>query len=206
MAVRRGRWCSGGWAVSAITFNRCVCDPVQFCSDWAKPLNLSECGLAFERLARAIEEKLVEPGLAIVPGEALQRLSDDELSAWFGALANFLGASVAQNISGEILVDVVDRTQGDAPVRAYQTNERMLLHSDASDIAGLLCISSATVGGDSLFASARTVHDAISAARPDLMQEFFLPWRWNGTNLGLPGEAAQLNTPIFSFEPGGRSC
>ncbi len=189
-----------------MTFDRCVCDPAQFCSDWAKSPDLSGRGLAFESLTRAIQEKVIEPGLAIVPGDTLQRLSDDELSTWFGVLANSLGVSVAQNISGEILVEVVDRTQGDALARGYQTSERMLLHSDASDIAGLLCISPATLGGDSLFASSRAVHDAIAAARPDLVKEFFSPWRWNVANLGITGEDAELKSPIFSFEAVELSC
>jgi hypothetical protein len=192
--------------VAALTFDRCVCDPVQFCSDWTKFLESSERDLAFEGLARAIEEKMVEPGLAIVPGEAFQRLSDDELSAWFGSVANLLGTEVAQNLSGEIIVEVVDRTQADAPARGYQTSERMLLHSDASDIAGLLCISPAMLGGDSLFASSRTLHDAVAVARPDLLEEFFSPWRWNVANLGLTGEDAELKSPIFSLEAGELSC
>lgn len=190
----------------AMMFDRCVCDPIQFVSDSAKFANSSGRDLASESLARAIEEKLVDPGLAIVPGAALRRLSDDELSAWFGSLADLLGAQVAQNVAGETVVEVVDRTQAETPARGYQTSESMLLHSDASDIAGLLCISPASRGGDSLFASSRMVYDAIAAARPDLVDEYFLPWRWNVANLGLSGEDAELESPIFSFESGELSC
>jgi hypothetical protein len=190
--------------VAAITYEQCVCE-LPIASARAESAELTPAMM--DGIARAVESKLDRPGLAIVPGDGLRELSDPALSAWFQALTRLLGVPVAQNRAGETLVEIADqRSEGGKPVRGYQTNESMLLHTDASDVAALLCLSPAERGGTSLFAGARQLHDAIAAARPDLMKQYFSAWRWNLVNLGLTGSNAELTSPIFSFHSDELSC
>ena len=191
----------------ALKYDQCVCDTAGPGAEGILLAKFTSYPFALKGLARAIEERLRAPGLAIIRGDALQSLNDEELSLWFRSLTVLLGVPVAQNVAGETLVEIADHSQkGFRPARGYQTNESMLLHSDASDIAALMCLCPAERGGESLFAPSRGIHDAIAADRADLIQEYFVPWNWNLTNLGFVGLDAQSKSPIFSVEAGELAC
>ncbi|WP_375790681.1 TauD/TfdA family dioxygenase [Bradyrhizobium sp. vgs-9] len=189
--------------MTGLRYEQCVCEFDDAAVDSA-PSGTSSA--AMDALAAAIEARLAVPGLAIVPGNKLQELSDRDLSAWFKGLACLLGTLVPQNLAGETLVEIAAQAGDAKSLRGYQTSESMLLHSDASDVAALLCLSPAEQGGINLFVQARTVHDEIAAIRPELVGEYFEPWRWNVLNLGLTGSNAELISPIFSVHAGKLSC
>jgi len=146
-------------------------------------------------------------GLAILTGPNIQDLSDGQLCATVYSISLLLGRPVSQNSAGEKLVLVANQ-QGSSSKRArgYQTDEGMLLHSDPSDLASLLCLSPSDSGGDSLFASASTIHDAIADTDPGLLPTYYRPWNWNVQNLEVPGIGGPLQSPIFSVCGGELSC
>jgi hypothetical protein len=192
--------------MTEFSYDQCVCDlnSPAFAASVGAPASLTSA--LMNELAAAIEVRLAAPGLAIVRGGKLEGLNDRDLSAWFHALACVLGSPVPQNLAGETLVEIAAQNEDAKRLRGYQTNESMLLHSDASDIAALLCLSPAEQGGISSFARAGTLHDEIAASRPELLGEYFSPWRWNVGNLGLTGSNAELISPIFSIHEGELSC
>lgn len=144
-------------------------------------------------------------GLAIVTGDGLANMSDDALAGLHISLARSLGELVGQTGCNETLVEVMSRTTA-APRRGYQDNDGMLLHSDASDFSGLLCLSQGVTGGASLFASAGSIHDVLAREVPDLLGLYYRDWSWNVGALGFRDVPPHLPLPIFSLHRGRLSC
>ncbi len=91
----------------------------------------------------------------------------------------YFGAMRSQNAAGHLLGHV--RNVGAPPadknptVRAYQTAERQLFHTDGADIVGLLCLRSAKFGGLSSLVSSMSVYNRMAQDRPDLAQRLAAP-------------------------------
>jgi Taurine catabolism dioxygenase TauD, TfdA family len=147
------------------------------------------------------------PGLAILVGAGLENLSDDQLTAMLYGLSLILGRPVKQNHAGEYVVWVRDERPADPEsVRGYLTKDRMLLHTDAADLAGLVCLGQAAFGGASLFASAAAVHDVLAEEAPEVLHEYYRLWDWYVGMQRMPGAPLVLSSPIFSFYAGELSC
>jgi hypothetical protein len=159
-------------------------------------------------IATIISEKTQSyPGLAILAGAGLEKLSDSQLTAMLYGLSLILGRPVAQNKAGEYTAWVRDERPADLQnARGHVTKDQMLLHTDAADLAGLVCLSQATSGGASLFASAATVHDVLTDESPELLHEYYRLWSWYVGVLQMPGAPPTVSSPIFSFYAGELSC
>ena len=161
-----------------------------------------------QELAQIILERTqAGPGFVIVSGERLDGLSDAQLVAMTFGLSQIMGSPMAQNATGERLVLVADARPSDVTnARGYLTNESMLLHTDASDLAGLLCLNPSFSGGATLLASAGAIQDVLADTVPDLLHEYYRVWSWNVGNLQVPGGESDLASPIFSTYAGALSC
>ena len=146
------------------------------------------------------------PGLVILNGDGLAELSDHQLTALLYGLSVQMGHPMSQNPVGERIVSVRDELSGDPDARGYRTNKGLLMHTDAADVAGLLCLSQGSSGGGNLFASAEAVHTAITLERPDLLHEYYRLWDWDLRRLERPGSKPTLNSQIFSYFAGSLSC
>lgn len=146
-------------------------------------------------------------GLAIVTGDELASLSDNDLAGFHLVIAAALGEPVGQNAANEILVEVhASQVAGTPGVRGYQDNDGMLLHSDAADFSGLMCLSQADAGGTSLFANALDIHDILAEEAPELLPHYYRAWSWNVGALGFPYVDRPIRLPIFSVYRGRLSC
>ena len=146
-------------------------------------------------------------GRAIITGDGLANLSDNFLAGFHLAIACALGQPVGQNGAKETLVEVrAFHAPGTPGVRGYQDNDRMLLHSDAADFSGLMCLSQGDSGGTSLFASALDIHDILAEEAPELIGYYYNNWWWNVGALGFPGVERPISMPIFSVRRGRLSC
>jgi len=159
-------------------------------------------------VAAIISEKLKSGvGLVILVGAGLAMLTDDQLTAMLYGLSLVLGRPMAQNLRGERLVSIRDeRPENVENARGYTTNDRMLPHTDASDIAGFACLRQAAVGGANFFVSAAVVHDVLAREVPELIHEYYRLWSWNVQTLQMPGTPPALRSPIFSLYAGELSC
>lgn len=159
-------------------------------------------------IAAVISEKVQShPGLVILVGGSLEKLTDGQLTALLYGLSLILGRPMAQNSAGECLVPIRDEHPADAEnARGYITKDKMLLHTDASDLAGFICLSQAASGGANLFASAAAVHDVLTDEAPELLHEYYRLWDWNIRGLQIPGTPPIVSSPIFSFYAGELSC
>jgi hypothetical protein len=155
---------------------------------------------------RILDRTLHGPGLAIVTGDGLEQLSDARLGAMLYGLSLVLGRPMAQNPAGDRIVSVRDEHPDDPNTRGYRTNKPLLMHTDAADVAGLLCLSQGRAGGSNMFTSAETLHDTLSDEAPDLLAAYYRPWRWSLGGLQREGIEPTLSQPIYSYYAGRLRC
>jgi hypothetical protein len=138
------------------------------------------------------------PGVALVTGPRLAVLPDGYIRRLLLGLSLVLGHPMAQNPARERVVSVRDDAGSDASARGYRTNAGLLMHTDAADVAGLVCLNQSQSGGATLLASVETVHDALTDECPDLIHEYYRSWEWDRRGLEPSGERPTLRSPIFS--------
>lgn len=61
------------------------------------------------------------------------------------------------------------------------------MHTDPTDVAGLLCLQQSAHGGANLYVSAATVHDTLSEQEPRMLPEYYRIWGWDLHGLQRPG-------------------
>ncbi|MEH0972293.1 TauD/TfdA family dioxygenase [Micromonospora sp. CPCC 205546] len=145
-------------------------------------------------------------GMAVVTGAGLADLTDGQLRYLLYGLSLVLGRPMAQNPAGERVVSVLDEHPGDAQARGYRTNKALLMHTDAADIAGLLCLQQGSSGGSNAFASAESVHDVLVNEVPELVHEYYRLWEWDVRGQQRPGTGPTLSSPVFSYYAGRLRC
>lgn len=175
---------------------------------WGRVTSPSVTSAAIEHVRDLVTAALRSGGgLAILVGEGLDQFSDGELAGFHLAVTRSIGEPVGQNAAHETLVEVQASVRGGATgSRGYLDRDRMLLHSDAADFAGLMCLSQADVGGASLFASAIDIHDVLADEAPELLHLYYREWHWAVGALGLPEVERTIRLPIFSSHRGTLSC
>jgi hypothetical protein len=158
-------------------------------------------------LAARIADQVTDGcGLAIVTGAGLADLADGQLRCLLYELSLALGHPMAQNPAGERIVSVLDERQADAQARGYRTNKALLMHTDAADIAGLLCLQQGSSGGGNAFVSAETVHDVLVDEAPELVHQYYRLWEWDVRGQQRPGAPLTLSSPVFSYYAGRLRC
>ncbi|WP_432832874.1 TauD/TfdA family dioxygenase [Dactylosporangium sp. CA-092794] len=166
-----------------------------------------EATASLSDLAKRIREQVTAGcGLAILTGKGLDTLTDGQLTFMLYGLSLVLGRPMAQNPAGDRIVSVRDEHPADPQARGYRTNKDLLMHTDAADVAGLLCLNQGSVGGGNAFASAEMVHDVLTDEAPELLHEYYQLWEWDLRGLHREGARPTLSSPIFSFYAGRLSC
>lgn len=123
------------------------------------------------------------PGLQVVSGIPLDRLTEADAGTLFWCLGLHMGRPGAQNVRGDLLGHVTDTgaQSRDVHVRLYETADRIAYHCDAADVVGLLCLRPAKRGGASRIVSSVRVYNELLCRRPDLVprlyESFFLDVR-----------------------------
>ncbi|MEP7261282.1 MAG: TauD/TfdA family dioxygenase [Usitatibacter sp.] len=147
-----------------------------------------------------------ELGFVVVRGIDVGSYSRDENAMIYWGLANYLGRVIRQNLRGERLDTVQDR--GDKvtdPYRLIETTRYFLPHTDNGmleprwpDYLGLMCLASASSGGENVVISAYRLLKEISLAHPEFLGRLNRPWHIDPpVEQRLPGGAATWSKPIF---------
>jgi hypothetical protein len=158
--------------------------------------------IAYEVLARV----RTGPGLAVLTGAGLAELTDDQLRYLIVGISLVAGLPMKQNPEGDRLVSVRDEHPADPNVRGYRTRKGLKMHTDAADMAGLLCLRQGRDGGVNWFAHSCTVHDVLVDEVPRLVPELYRDWEWDRRGLEPPGEPPTLTSPVYSYYGGMLSC
>jgi TfdA family taurine catabolism dioxygenase TauD len=139
-------------------------------------------------------------GYCLIRGIPVERASLQETCIVLCGIGAQIGRLMPQDASGAVIHHV--RAGGAAPTRGYQTSVGLPFHSDSCDTVGLLAIRTARSGGLSRVASARAVHDAIAATRPDLLRTLYEPFHIERHS----GQAGYYSTPVFMRHAGRLFC
>lgn len=160
-------------------------------------------------IAAAISDRIGPsgPGLAFVVGDDLRAMRDAQLTPLVFGLSVLLGRPMAQNAENEVIVSVRDLKPADVKTaRGYTSNDKMLMHTDPTDVAGLLCLERSAVGGAGLFIDAATVHAELLRLDPDAVARYHSPWTWDLRGMQRPGVERLVRSPIFSRHDEMLSC
>ena len=127
------------------------------------------------------------------------------------------GIPISQNTRGEILGHVTDKKsgpygkkneKGEVVLRGYENNSELDLHTDAADLAVLLCIRKAKSGGMSTIADALKVYEIMVKEFPKELALLEKGWPTHRRNEQAPGDAkvTPYNVPAFAWKDGLLSC
>ena len=125
---------------------------------------------------RALREELMHGrGFQLYRGLPVEDYPTDLSAAIFCGIGAHLGSARSQNAAGHILGHVKDvgLDLSDPNVRIYQTTKRQTFHTDSTDVVGLLCLSEAMEGGDSLLVSTVTLYNEMRRRHPSLWPVLF---------------------------------
>ncbi|MFT7459086.1 MAG: hypothetical protein ACI909_001762 [Planctomycetota bacterium] len=125
-------------------------------------------GLA-EKLSSIGEQLKNGLGFAVLGGLPIGKYESQEIAIMLRGISSYLGVCVSQNYRGDLIGQVIDRSDEIPDPRRYEAGGEFRMHIDPIDIVGLMCIRKAKQGGESEIVSALAVHNTLLDERPDLL-------------------------------------
>jgi hypothetical protein len=141
-------------------------------------------------------------GAIVLSGIDAAKVSEAGFERLFWALGTHLGRGVVQS-SKRDLVGRVEKREDNPEQRGYQLDIELGSHCDFHEILALGCYRKADVGGESGLVSSLAVHDAIAAARPDLLAAMYEGFRHQSATVE---DLSAENVPVFCDVAGVVSC
>jgi len=143
-------------------------------------------------------------GIVMIQGFPVEQLDKWERAAAYLGVGSYLGRRMSQNGEGHLLGHVKDLGAdfSDPVVRGYKTRAALQFHTDNCDYVGLLCINTARSGGESMVASAVTVHNRMLERTPELVESLLGIFYRSRHGEMSPGEAPFYTQPMFTFHSG----
>lgn len=162
---------------------------------------LEACRAMMAQARRELNEGL---GFAVLSGFPLDAMSSDEVRAAFWVLGRLLSPPVASKWDGTVLYDITDTgEQYRIGVRGSLTNKELEFHSDNTfaaappDFISLLCLHPATKGGESRVCSFYSLHNALLARHPRLLDRLYGPYYFDRQAEHPPDEPkVSISRPI----------
>ena len=153
------------------------------------------------KLLKLRRELISGRGFGVLRGLPVERYTEAESQAIFCGVGSHLGMARSQNAQGQLLGHVRDLgvSSQDPGVRVYQTNERQTFHTDSADVVGLLCLTNARSGGDSLLVSSYTIFNEMRQQCPDLLCRLLQPVATDRRGEVPAGQAPYFLIPVFSY-------
>ncbi len=140
-------------------------------------------------------------GFEVISGLPVDDIGDGHATAAMLVLSSRLGALRRQNAAGDLVGHVrnTGAVSSDPNVRLYQTDERQTFHTDSTDVVGLLALSTAAEGGDSLVVRAEAVYHAVAERAPDVVDELFAEIATDRRGETPPGQDPWFTIPVFTW-------
>ena len=170
-----------------------------------KPSDFREPELA-ELAARMRHCIYSGPGFCVLRGLPFQGWTDEEASMLYWGLGTYLGGPQEQNRQGDRVYLVRDTGKSPLEARGSKTNSELIFHTDSAsayvgnrpDILALLCLRKAVSGGESLMVSGHTVYNMLLETRPDLVDELYGTFCFDGSHETAPGEDPVTLGEVFT--------
>lgn len=161
---------------------------------------------SFVEQSKAIAEQLGNGrGIAKLSGLDIANYSLAEAKLIYSGVCNQIGVTVSQSHLGDYIGEVMDfRSTSDD--RRYHNGGEFIMHRDpTTDVTGLLSIRRSMEGGSSRLMSAGTLHNALLADYPELMETIYNGFYYRRTtpDRGLTDLYTPYRIPVFDFAEGG---
>ncbi len=150
------------------------------------------------------EEVLNGRGFYLLRGLPVERYSQRQSAIALFGIGTHWGEAVSQNAKGHVLGHVRDLNfdYNQPTSRGYQTSARLPYHTDASDLAALLCLKTAKSGGKSSFVSSVTLYNEMLRRRPDLAAVLTQPVYRDRRGEIPKGMQPWYTIPVFNLHSG----
>jgi hypothetical protein len=143
-------------------------------------------------------------GILVLTGFPLEKYTKGECGIIYFGLGTHFGAAQSQSLLGDRLGHVVDIGGKDTRERAYRNSAELALHTDASDIVGMMCLVKAKQGGLSGYCSAPAIYNHLLENRPELLDQLFEGYQYHLFGEEEPGASpiTDHKIPVFSEKEG----
>ena len=144
-------------------------------------------------------------GFVLVRGLRPHLYSDPLSAAIFYILGLHMGDPMRQNQMGDLLDHVYatsDKTMDDPTALPSKVRDKLVFHSDSSDVVALMCLRPGKSGGASLLVSGAQIYNEILRRRPDLAPLLLEPFHWDWRKQDHQSPANTYTSPIVSFVDG----
>ena len=170
--------------------------------DWRR--DEFDLGAALPTLRAAFAEVRDGSGVALVQGLPREALTADQFRALVWGIGLHFGVARPQGKTSQYLSAVRDEGTDyrSATGRGYSSNAGLDFHVDGCDVVALACWNVARAGGQSMFTSSISAHNALLAERPDLVDLLYEPFCYSRQGEQAPDEPPFLRCPIYGVADG----
>lgn len=159
--------------------------------------------------AEAVEEWRREVdfgrGFILVRGLRTHLYSDALSAAIYYVLGLHMGDPIRQNEMGDLIDHVYatsDKMMDDPTARSAKVRDKLVYHSDSSDIVALMCLRPAKEGGASCLVSGAEIYNEILKRRPDLAPLLLEPFHWDWRRQDPEAPSNTYVSPVISMVDG----
>jgi hypothetical protein len=159
---------------------------------------------ALPTLRAAFAEVRDGTGVALVKGLPREELTAEQFRALIWGIGLHFGVARPQGKMTQYLSAVRDEGTDyrSATGRGYSSNAGLDFHVDGCDVVALACWNIARAGGQSMFTSSVSAHNALLAERPDLLDLLYDPFCYSRQGEQAPDEPPFLRCPIYGVADG----
>ena len=161
-------------------------------------------GVLEKAVAGWIQEIDYGKGLVFLQGIPIARYTKDDCALIFWGIGAHMGEAQSQSLAGDRLGHVVNLGGDNPRYRAYQNSTELALHTDATDIVGMMCLVPAREGGLSGYAGAAAIYNELLDHHPDVLPILCEGFHYHLFGEHAPGESpvTEEKTPVFSEKDG----
>ena len=155
-------------------------------------------------IAEIEREILHGRGIVILRGFPIDGYSVEDIEIMYWGLGCYLGVGESQSTLGDRIGRVEDVSGKDRNQRAYRNSVELLMHTDLTDIIGMLSVRKAPVGGLSSYVSVATLHNEILTNKPEYLEPLYRGFRYHRFGSEKPGQdpVTEHEVPVLSEKDG----